>query len=79
LWTRFCNEVQLEIHLDLLPLTVRGSGRLPADLFLWGFPYPRKRLRAPNSCGIGKQPLDRKVGAAMRFSFELFNEQVVRP
>jgi hypothetical protein len=36
-------------------------------------------MRAPNSCGIGKQPLDRKVDVAMRFSFELFNEQVMRP
>jgi hypothetical protein len=35
------------------------------------------RLRAPNSCGIGKQPLDRKVEVVMRFSFELFNEQAV--
>jgi hypothetical protein len=34
-------------------------------------------LRAPNSWGIGKQPMDRKVDLAMRFSFELFNEQVV--
>jgi hypothetical protein len=67
-------EVQLEIHLDRLPLTIRGSGRLPADLFLKGFPT-RKRLRAPSSCGIGKQPLDRKVDFEMRFSFELFNEQ----
>ena len=30
----FVLEVQLEIHLDLLPLTIRGGGRLPADLFL---------------------------------------------
>jgi hypothetical protein len=46
--------------------------------FSKGFPK-RNRLRAPNSCGIGKQPLDRKVDLAMRFSIELFNEQVMRP
>ena len=30
----FYSEVQLEIHLGRLPLTIRGSGRIPADLFL---------------------------------------------
>jgi hypothetical protein len=44
--------------------------------FCRGFPI-EKRLRAPNSCGIGKQPLGRKVDLAMCFSFELFNEQAV--
>jgi hypothetical protein len=34
-------------------------------------------LRAPNSCGIGKQPLCRKVDLVMPFSFELFNEHAV--
>jgi hypothetical protein len=42
----FVLEVQLEIHLDLLPLTIRGSGRLPADLFLQGFPYKKEIARS---------------------------------
>ena len=32
----FVLEVQLEINLDRLPLKIRGSGRLPADLFHLG-------------------------------------------
>ena len=33
MWVKVAQEVQLEIHLGQFPLNIRGSGRIPAELF----------------------------------------------
>ena len=51
-------------------------GALTGGFFNGELTLAYKKLRAPNSCGIGRQPLDRRV-VHVRQSFELFNEQPV--
>jgi hypothetical protein len=72
----FYPEVQLEIYLGPLILKIRG-GVAYRRIFLCRGNPALKKSRTPNSCGIGQQPLDRKVDQLLFLGFEQFNEQTL--